>query len=476
MLKLHMTDRTLTADSLRLAARDGCHWIPLVSLLLLACIAWAQHGEDTTKRQVLGGASGVPTAQAFKASERTDLNRLVLDARFAPTTGKEHGRIFPSIVAFPDEIAFYDTARRVLARVPLDSTLYPRPSFSTGGRYAGVKTQLGDSARLTVYDEKTAPAPVSEIWYAEPEDWPGWLLSISDKDGLCVGVETYLKMIGVYDAHGRVRRTRYLFGDSAHSQGNWGNVGAAFSGDGTRYLVVAAREFDPEGKRTPRDSPNVYAFLSDREGNELWRRPLKGNLVEMACALSAHGRFACAGYMRTAKGNGLLEAEVYLFNNSGRLIGTYSVAKPGQPYALHCRFSPDEKYLVLANLERVELIETGTGKVLWTRDFPWRFDPKRRTHSGVIVDRIIGVDVSDNAAAIALGTRLDRGSRGDQPVHRLDVLGRSGESLLADYEVEGQDAALMDEGRSLVYVSRDGDQVWFRLRSGFQCFERKGRE
>ena len=462
---------------------NGRPCIPLLSLLLLACIAWAQQGEDTTKRveqhiEARGEASGVPTTQAFRASERIDLNRPVLDARFGPTMGKEHNRIFPSIVVFPDEIAFSDTARRVLARVPLDSAQYPRVSFSTGGRYAGVKSLRGDSVRFTVYNEKTAPAPVSEIRYTEPEDQPGWLLSISDRDGLCVGVETYFKMIGIYDAHGQVRKTRYLFGDSAHIQGdwNWGNVGAAFSDDGTRYVVVAAREFDPEGKRTPRDSPNVYAFLFDREGNELWRRPLKGNLVEMTCALSAHGKFACVGDMRTAKGTGIIEAEVYLFSNSGHLIGTYSVAKPDQPYAPQFRFSPDEKYLVLANLERVELIETGTGKVLWTKSFPWSFDPKRRTKSGVIVDRIIGADVSDNAAAIALGTRLERGSEGDQPVHRLDVLGRSGESLLADYEVEGQDAALMDEGRSLVCVNRDGNQVWLRLRSGFQGFERKGRE
>jgi len=447
-----------------------------MGLLLLACIAWAQQGGDTAKRQVCSEASGGPTAQAFKASQRIDLSRPVLDARFAPTTGKEHNRIFPSIVAYPDEIAFYDTARRVLARVPLDSTLHPGAGFSTGGRYAGVKTLLGDSALFAVYDEKTAPAPVSEIRYTVPEDQPGWLLSISDKDGLCVGVETYAKMIGVYDAHGRLRTTRYLFGDSAQSQWNWGNVGAVFSGDGTRYLVVAAREFDPEGKRTPRDSPNVYIFLFDHEGNELWRRPLKGNLVETSCALSAHGRFACAGDMRTAKGTGILEASVYLFKNSGRLIGTYSVAKPGQPYALHCRFSPDEKYLVLANLERVELIETGTGKVFRTRDFPWRFDPKRRTKSGVIVDRIIGVDVSDNAAAIALGTRLEKGPEDRQPVLRLDVLGKSGEFLVVDYEVAGRDAALMGEGRSLVYVSPGGNEVWFRLRSGFQVFERTGRE
>lgn len=460
--------------------RKGRSWIILLSLWL-TCIAWAQQGGDTTKGavqqiQARGESWGVPAAQAFRASERIDLNRPILDARFAPATGKEHSRIFPSIVVFRDGIAFYDTARRVLARVQWDSTLYPRVSFSPGGRYAGVTSLRGDSALFAVYNEKSAPAPVSEVRYIQPEDEPSWMFSISDRGGSCVGVETFDKMIGIYDAQGRARKTRYLFGDSATREGTLGMVGADLSGDGTRYVVVAARELDPEGDLTPQDSPNVCAFLFDREANELWRRSLKGNLAEMTCSISAHGRFACVGDMRTAKGSGIVEAKLYLFSNSGRLIGTYSVTKPDQPYAPQLRFSPDEKYLVLVNLELVELIETGTGKVLWTRAFPWRYDPNRRTHRGAIVDRIIGVDISDNAATIALGTRLEREADDIQPVHRLDVLGRSGESLLADYEVESQGAALMDEGRSLVYVSRDGKEVWLRLRSGFQGFERKGRE
>jgi hypothetical protein len=400
----------------------------------------------------------------FRHRKDVTYGRPVRSAFFTTVQGSGTYPFYPRIVVFPDEVVAYDSALNPTASRKLAADSSFTVSFSPSGRYIGVRGVRDGTEHFAVYDAQNLSGPQARINFDYGEDVPSPEFSISDRDGSFIAFSVAVNKIDLYDPRGQIVKRIGVFDTSDYQSERMGN--GEFSADGGRCLVVALRKFYGEMRYVPPDSPPLYAVLYDRQCNELWRRPLSGNAQTSAFGVSAQGSFCCAGDEQRTK-QGIAPAQFYLFNDTGALIGTYSVYEPPHPYAPVCRFSPDEKCLVLANGNTVKLIAIESGKVIWTRTFPWEFDNRSKRFG-----YIGSVAVANDASIVAIVTHMIDDTDGKKPSRRLDILDRDGNSLLHNYVVEARGPSYSSEGQTMVFVSPDGGQVFLRLANGFALFER----
>jgi hypothetical protein len=435
-----------------------------LSLLALVGLLLGQPGADTTGHE------------SFTPTKEINRNRPILNASFSFTGKGTQPVFYPNIVWFTNGLSFLDSTLNPVKSISLDSGLQPSVIFSPSGKYIAVHTsrprvnpptilsKLGgpDTEVLTIYDRRGDSLSTFQVLGARGPDRPDLTFYVSDNDHL-VSASYAANQLIFYDGKGRVRSKREMFASSGQSLVSGGE--AVFSGDGRCLLVVAASDTTAQWADYIAQEPILYAILYDNNGRELWRRPLDGNQTSRAFAISARGSYVCAGGERT-KSWPTTKATCNLFDAKGRLVGTYDVLDTLCPYAPFCCFSPDEKYLALANANVLLLIETASGKVVWRHTFPWRF-VLHSDHYGYIA----GIELSNDASVIGVGSVIVDRTPAMQVSHRLDILDRQGDALLENFTTKPDNIAKWNANTSTVFVSPDGSEASFRTRTGFQIFE-----
>jgi Tol biopolymer transport system component len=415
----------------------------------------------------------------WKLSREVKLDHLITDACF--DTYRKDGKevLFPKILVYKDEVKCYDENFKEKGRVPLPK--FSSCVLSPDGNYFGlsVPTKMTSEKdpkgirEFTVYNDiggKVARIEVEEWW-----DEGNWVFVISPTNGSFLAPNGNTNKIIFYDSYGNIKKETNLFGSTDYQMVR--DMKCTFSENGEYILVIADKIFNGSYEELPSDTPNTYTILFDKDGNELWRHSLDehGFLASnFAFAISRNGRYICAGDERRGK-KGTLSAHFYLFDNSGKLIGKYDI-DPSSPFVPFCKFSKDEEFLIIGNFDKVQSIETSSGKILWTKQFPWNIKREIRKEEGIRY--IKGVDIADSASTIAI-VSFDFIIKHPYWFHnsqQLDILDDKGNLLLNRQINETQKADLSLEERDLVWVNPAGNQIFQRLKEGFEIYERVSSE
>ena len=392
---------------------------------------------------------------------------LIKDIALGTTIEENKEFVYPRIIFFDKEIIFYDKNSKDIARVSIETDKLPLPkvSFSPKGQYVGIKTYDSGKEMFKVYTEFGKMVSKTEIVTGTDQESWGWEFYISDKDGSFVASYGKMNKLIFYDSIGNIKKEINLFEKTDYQLER--GVSCTFSDDGKNLIVLATKIANASFHEMPADTPYLYVILFDGKGNELWRNPLEGNFYK-AFSISSTGKFTCVG--DDCQNKDISSAHFYLFKNSGELIGKYNI-KPSQPFAPFCKFSNDEEFVVLANYNTIQLIETNTGKVLWTKQFPWNIN-RDMLKDGVRY--IYGIDIADSASTIGIVSfnyRLIE-NYWNHSSQQLDILNSKGELLFNQVFSESEKADLSLENRSFVFVSRDGNQVLLPLQKGIKFFEK----
>ncbi len=435
----------------------------MIAIVFLPFFIWGQKQNATT----------------WKLTREVKLDRLITDACFDnyQKDGKEV--LFPKILVYKDEVKCYDEDFKEKGRVPLPK--FSSCVLSPDGNYFGlsVPTKMTSEKdpkgfrEFTVYNDtggKVSRIEVEEWW-----DEGNWVFVISPYDGSFIAPNGNTNKIIFYDSQGNIKKEINLFGSTDYQMVR--DMKCTFSENGEYILVIADKIFNGSYEELPSDTPNTYTILFDKEGNELWRHSLDEHgflSSNFAFAISRNGRYICAGDERRGK-KGTLSAHFYLFDNSGKLIGKYDI-NHSSPFVPFCKFSKDEEFLIIGNYDKVQLIETSSGKVLWTKQFPWNI--KREILKKEGIRYIKGVDIADSASTIVIVSfdYIYKQPYWSHNTQQLDILDDKGNLLLTKQVNEIQKADLSLEERDLVWVNPAGNQIFLRLKQGFEIYEKVSSE
>jgi len=285
--------------------------------------------------------------------------------------------IYLRIFVTSDKIRFADEKGITLSEIacPKDS----KTVFSKEGHFVGIV----ECSRLLLQKQAFA---LQEIRFNVFNERGGWLLElkrtreydyplpsfhISPKNGSIVLSDGPEGMLYFYDNKGDLRRKVDLFEDDAWN--NERNVACCFSSDGNYFVVNALKNYD-----TPQEEGESYIILFDSSGKEIWRKLLKER-ISANTEISPSGDYILASGYKVSNKLNIESKSTFLLDKDGKTIYRY-------PWLFtQAVFSSDGRYLALGEKNRVRLIETGGGEVLWEEEFTKRVRALDISQSGSIL-------------------------------------------------------------------------------------------
>jgi len=147
----------------------------------------------------------------FELVQQTEFDKEIKDVAWGET---EEGRLYPRIIAFEDEVRFYDEETSLLA--PQAHQKYARIRLSVRGNYVGINTVIRHPTKeesglqkFTVYTEKG-----EKLWEREEEmedDYPLYGWCVSSRDGSVVRLDHAAGKLLFLDSKGGEVREVDLF-------------------------------------------------------------------------------------------------------------------------------------------------------------------------------------------------------------------------------------------------------------------------
>ncbi|MFQ5604494.1 MAG: hypothetical protein ACE5HS_14585, partial [bacterium] len=209
----------------------------------------------------------------------------------------------------------------------------------------------------------------------------------------------------------------------------------ALSADGSALTVAASNRSSVPGSENAATVQEAQVFLFRANGERLWRSILPENRTALT-ALSTDGKFTAVGcYNSDDPAN--IKKRTLLFDGAGQRIGEAKIL------FIMAAFSPDSKYLILADNHAVEMLELASGQTLWTQNL-------NRQHG-----RLTAVALS-NAADFAIALIAKSHFKANTFVFsepRLRVYSRTG-TMVQEISFAGEEFAtsaltLSDDARAL---------------------------
>jgi len=283
--------------------------------------------------------------------------------------------IYPRIVITPDRAKFMDEEGKILSQVA-----YPENSkiiFSRKGCFVGIEKFFIDSTllkssleiRLDIFNDKGERLWELPITWGYDDPLPGFY--ISDKDGSAV-LSDYLEgVLYFYDGNGELRKKVDLFvGDKWNNERS---VSCCFSCNGDYFIVNALKNYN-----TQEGVGKSYIILFDSSGNEIWRKPLNEKISANIEISPSNDYIIASGYTVSEKLD-IESRSTVLLNTDGETICRY-------PWLFRqAVFSSDSRYLALGEKNKVRLIETRSGEVLWEEEFSKRVRALDVSQSGLVL-------------------------------------------------------------------------------------------
>ncbi len=366
-----------------------------------------------------------------KVQERT-YDKLIRGMAFGREVKGDEEQIYPKVIVFQDEVQFLDESSKIIYQ---KSLIVTKPKEV--GKYFGRQAILSNKGNFVAIHEYTGKFGDVEYIIQEeyticddrggeiykikgPPEGTGTLdrLLISDKDGSVVIARFEYGAIDFYTPDGS-RKTVPIFGEVG-----WGKRAGDlnFSGDG-EYLAFVVQDIKSPKDRIRTHGSDIWIILFDRNGTELWRNKVdEGQLGNVA--ISDHGEylifnaFSFAGEMPLKKSESrLLESvTINLYDKGGEELsfkdtslftfGSFS-------------FSPKADYVALAGGNRVRLLQTKDGSMLWEKRIPEGCRIRQLLFSNDGKYLIVRAKVRSGSEKMGSGHRIIY----NKPVFILDIKG-----------------------------------------------------
>ncbi|MEW6104441.1 MAG: hypothetical protein AB1630_11625, partial [bacterium] len=167
----------------------------------------------------------------------------------------------------------------------------------------------------------------------------------------------------------------------------------AFSKDGSLYVAVSILEKRDESFKGRKNSLVVF----NTKGEELWRYKIDNMEYFYNIKISDDKRFIAVCSEGSPQEEGQASSYyLYIFNQEGNLLGTYSVEFSYETTGIlgrrkdYLSFSPEGEYLATTDYRNLYFFDTNRGELLWSHSFGFPFC-------------IYSVSLSSDAKLIAVG-------------------------------------------------------------------------
>lgn len=326
--------------------------------------------------------------------------------------------------------------------------------FSKGGNYFGIvrlnRVPQGSTEdrklRIDVYTASKEKLYEIQRDYYYDDALP--FAAISDLDGSLIIGQNTTGEIRFYNSDGSLTREIRLFDDAEYDLERTLHID--LSKDGIIAAIVAGkRGASPAGSNAPNPSAEPHLFLFSLKGEEIWRKPLP-DFNSSAAAISGNGRYIAANSYTVAI-DGSTTKRTVIFDNTGNEIGQVDILFK------QAGFSPDSKFLILADNTTAEAFNLATGKIAWSY-----------TVSNS-VGMITVADISNNgeiAVLLAAETEFRDGTF-IYTNPRLEILNSSG-NLLQELEMSGQGFE-----KPALNLSDDSKKIFIGFKNAYQIYQVK---
>ena len=295
--------------------------------------------------------------------------------------------IYPKILVTPDKIRFMDEKGITLSEVVI-----PEKSsavFSKEGHFVGIveyPAKAGQKQAFALQEIKFGVfnergKRLYQLKRAQEYEHPIPGFYISPKDGSVVLSDNPEGLLYFYDNKGELTRELDLF--EADEYNDERNIACCFSSDGNYFVVNALKNYD-----TPREEGKSYVILFDNSGTEIWRKQLEEK-ISSGVEISISGDYIVACGYKVNDELAIESKSTFLLDKDGEVICRYS-----RLFRL-VAFSSDGKYLALGERNRVWLVKTQTGEILWEKQFTRRVRGLDVSQSGLVLIETAGGKYED---------------------------------------------------------------------------------
>jgi hypothetical protein len=437
----------------------------------------------------------------YSMVKQFEFRESIRDVVFSLASDQDLEWLYPQVVVFRDSVRLFDERENLLAVLPFDYV-----SLGCCGSHVGVRThesgprEKGEllPAQFTVYTRQGRP-----LWdcrYGVPDDGPSPGFIVSAASGAAAEIYAGLGEVVFHDSRGvELMRVDLFEGDE------WSNARTAagsFSVDGELFAIVAERESPvaarphvpvhagrlegrieeprqldslrvaeieppPVAREEPVEDevspiPNLYLFVFDCEGNELWRRALDERHVGGRVVFSPDGNYLVVDALGIAVSPEDYADAIYLFDAGGDLVRKFSnLGALHVPWNSQLAFSGDGNVLGICANRRIKVARVADGETMWHKEYPWQVNTKE--------DRVVRcfeeVDLSRDGRLIVVASHEERRrSRGwGYASATVQLLGEGGAVL---WEREYQDLVVA------VRIASDGEVLAVATSRRVEIFRR----
>lgn len=284
----------------------------------------------------------------------------------------EDGKMYPKVIVFKDEVCFLTLSSEVKTTIPREyeckgTKLTAGVYLSNNGEYVLLTRFFYGDEELEVIkggDFKLYDSNGRLLWIKNEPIKKGeesYYIRISNRGVTAIVRSNYVK-IDLYDLNGNCE-TIAPFGpdlDWSHRK-----VETMWSEDGSKFAVLADKYPLRRYKELPRYSNEFWLILYAENGKEIWRNPIEEYIGDFIHISPSGSYLLVLGHTMAGIGKGLKSKKIYLFIEEGRCIAEFP--NIGQ-YHMKVAFNQNEKVFALYDRERLYLIESKTGEIVWEKD------------------------------------------------------------------------------------------------------------
>jgi len=299
----------------------------------------------------------------FKLVKEWKFEKEIKDVAFGED---ENGKLYPKIIVFEDEVKFYDEEGEV-SQMKLSKGA--AVVFSSNGKYIGIDRivksppidEPGDFEKCFIlYDEKLKER--AKIEYKMGYCGEGEYIFYPSDNGSFVAIDYMNQVLFLRDVNGKLKKKVVLFPNN-----EWSRLGVIFkySKNEEYFAVLGVNIYQDPSRKWHHD---FYVILFNSDGEEIWRRviekePTHMSIVPEGLSISHNGNYVLAAAAHDPISS---TRPLILFDKNGKLIGKYQ-GTSGE-------FSKDEKYVVIYSRNKIQLVQTQDGNIIWTKEFSWNID------------------------------------------------------------------------------------------------------
>jgi outer membrane protein assembly factor BamB len=273
-------------------------------------------------------------------------------------------------------------------------------------------------------------------------------VTVSGADGSLILGENDTGQLWFYDNQGELQNHLILFPESSYDLEK--TLQVAVAEDGSNVAVLASkRASSPAGAPVSNSDSEPHLFLFNRRGREIWRQAL-AEQSSSALAISPDGKYIAVGNFTIAV-NGQLSKKTLIYDWQGQLIGSVELLFK------HAAFSPDSRFLLLAENRKISFVDLSQGKELWNTQIP--------SGGRMVAAAAVSSDGKRTALLVAENHWEERNFRYVYP--DIQVFDQSGK-LIQTLNPENQSFI-----QPALYMSADGREISAGFKSSLQIFKEK---